>query len=122
MLTCARNVAAFALRSATIAIICGVDFIRRFGFECCQIFSHSTLLTLLLGLIDLGRHLTVIAARVRFHDARIHRKHRRVQFRSRAGGNARRISQNSTAATVQISLALCSHWRKLAISVGELWA
>src|SRR5262247_1612638 len=64
----------FALGPAAIAIICGIDRIRRFSFECCQILSHSTLLTLLLGPIDLGRRLTVIAARIRLHDARVHRK------------------------------------------------
>src|SRR4029453_14440117 len=57
-----------ALRPTAIAIIWRTALSRRFAFERCQILSHGTLLTLLLGPIDLGRRLAVIAARIRLHD------------------------------------------------------
>jgi len=64
----------FALGSTTLIVILGIAFSHRFGFECCKILSHRTLLPLFLSPIDFSRRLAMITARVRLHDARVHGK------------------------------------------------
>src|ERR1700730_13874912 len=66
------RITALSFARGSTALIWGIAFSRRFGFECHKILSHRTLLPLLLSPIEFIRRLAVITARVRLHDARIH--------------------------------------------------